>query len=51
MTRGKGVLSGKVGMEMCGPNRVSFWPFRYTNDAPVLFENWFRYNVGFCKNA
>ena len=31
---GGGVLSGKVGTGMCGPDRVHFWfwPLRFTND-------------------
>ena len=26
-----GVLSGKVGTGMCGPDRVLFWPLRFSN--------------------
>ena len=43
-----GVLSEKVGMGMCGPDRVFFPPLRFTN-GPFLFENWFRYWSRFCK--
>ena len=43
-----GVLSGKVGMGMCDPDRVPFRPLRFTN-GPFLFENWFRYRSCFCK--
>ena len=31
MFRGGGVLSGKVGTGMCGPDRVLFRPLRFTN--------------------
>ena len=31
LNRGGGVLSGKVGTGMCGPDRVLFRPFRFTN--------------------
>ena len=46
--RGGGLLSGKVGPGICGPNRVLFRPLRFTN-GPFLFENWFRYRLHFCK--
>ena len=45
---GGGVLSGKVGTGMCGPDRVLFRPLRFTN-CPFLFENWFRYRSHFWK--
>ena len=31
MLAGGGVLSGKVGTGMCGPDRVPFRPLRFTN--------------------
>ena len=34
--RGGGVLSGKVGTEMCGPDRVLFRPLRFTN-GPLFY--------------
>ena len=37
---GGGVISGKMGTGMHGPERVPFQPLRFTND-PFLFENWF----------
>ena len=43
-----GVLSGKVGTGMCGPDRVLFRSLRFSN-GPFLFENWFRYRSHFCK--
>ena len=45
---GGGVLSGKVGMGMCGPDRVLFGLSGFPM-APFLFENWFRYRSHFCK--
>ena len=47
-SRGGGVLSGKVGMGMCSPDRVPFWPLKFTID-PFLFENLFRYRSHCCK--
>ena len=44
----QGVLSGKVGTGMCGPDGVLFRPLRFTNGL-FLFENWFRYRLRFCK--
>ena len=46
-SRGR-VLSGKVGMGMCGPDRVLFG-LSGLPMAPFLFENWFRYRSHFCK--
>ena len=43
-----GVLSGKVGTGMCGPDRVFFGLSGFPM-APFLFENWFRYRSLFCK--
>ena len=31
-----GVLSGKVGTGRYGPDRVPFWPPRFTNDPPFF---------------
>ena len=45
----RGVLSGKVGTGMCGPDRVLFRPLRFTNGPFFLFENWFKYRLRFCK--
>ena len=41
---------GKVGMGMCGPDKVLFWSLRFTNGPFFLFENWFRYR-SFLQNA
>ena len=46
---GGGVLSGKVGTGMCGPDRVPFRLLRFTNAPPFLFANWFRLRSLFCK--
>ena len=35
-TRGGGVLSGKVGTGMCGPDRVLFRPLRFSN-CPLFY--------------
>ena len=45
----EGVLSGKVGTGMFGPDRVLFQPLRFTNGPLFLFENWFRYRSRFSK--
>ena len=38
--KARGVLSGKVGTGMCGPDRVLFGLSGFAM-APFLFENWF----------
>ena len=43
-----GVLSGKVGTGMCGPDRRLFG-LSGLPMAPFLFENWFGYRSHFCK--
>ena len=45
--RGVGVLSGKVGTEMCRPDRVPFQPFKFCNGPFFKFENWFTYILHF----
>ena len=35
---GGGVLSGKVGTEMCGPDRVLFRPLRFTNGPFFIWK-------------
>ena len=43
-----GVLSGKAGTGMCGPDMMPFRPLRFTNGL-FLFENLLRYRSRFCK--
>ena len=43
----RGVLTGKLGTGMCGPDRVPFRPLRFANGPFFIFENWFRYRSHF----